>query len=292
MSDYGLLNKAFKFNRWHERAITSFCASPEGITLKNLLDATGVKNSLEDFIVRDEIGEWYANGASSSAVSALKWHATTTLGTATGRQTAGTNNYTSQDKLGYVSAASSGSFCGVHTTGASVRIGSGIVGGFTKIIKFGCSDAATVAGARQFIGISSDTGSPTNVEPSTLTNCIGVGHGASDTNLFIYYGGSVAQTPIDLGASYPANTLSLDPYELALFSFTELNNKVGYQVKHLLTGAVARGILTAATPGVQLPASTTMLTIEKNWRCNNATALAVGIDIFGMMKGIRNNGFI
>ncbi len=35
----------------------------------------------------------------------------------------------------------------------------------------------------------------------------------------------------------------------------------------------------AATAGVQLPANTTLLTYQQAWRCNNTTALAVGLDI-------------
>jgi hypothetical protein len=160
-----------------------------------------------------------------------------------------------------------------------VTIGNGAgVGGFTKIIRFGIADAAAVDGARMFVGVSSSTAAATNVEPSTLTNSIGVGHGAADTTLRLYFGGSAAQAPIDLGANFPANTRSTDAYELALFASPNLTS-VGYMVTRLNTGNVASGLLTGETAGVQLPAPTTLLTYHKAWRTNNTTALAVGLDI-------------
>ena len=121
---------------------------------------------------------------------------------------------------------------------------------------------------------------PTNVEPSTLINSIGVGQGAANTNLFVYYGGSAAQTPIDLGASFPTNTSNTDWYELTLFAPPSSTNTVYYQVVRLNTGNVASGTLTG-TAGTVLPSNTTFL-MPRNWRTNNATAAAVTL-AFGNM---------
>ena len=178
----------------------------------------------------------------------------------------------------YLLSAIAGNLSGHYLTVAQVTVGDGTNGGFYKICRFGTSDAATVAGARMFVGVSSTTSAPTNVEPSTLTNSIGVGHGASDTNLKIYYGGSAAQTPIDLGSNFPANTLSTDVYELALFAPASSNNTVYYEVNRINTGDVATGTLTG-TAGTVLPSSSTLLAYQRAWRCNNATAKAVGLDI-------------
>ena len=116
------------------------------------------------------------------------------------------------------------------------------------------------------------------MEPSTLTNSIGVGHGAADTNLKLYFGGSTAQTPIDLGANFPANTLSTDMYELELFSPASVA-VVYWTVTRLNTGDVASGTLLNTTPGVTLPAAATLLSGLQAWRTNNATALACALDI-------------
>lgn len=203
--------------------------------------------------------------------------AATFTGTATARSFATTNLFTRAPRVQALSAATAGSLAGVRYGVATITTGDGAgLGGFFVSCRFGCSDTATVAGARQFVGVSNSIAAPTNVEPSTLTNVIGVGHGASDTNLKIFYGGSAAQTPIDLGANFPANTLSTDLYDLTLYAPSDTTGTVHYRVERVNTGHVATGTLSGAA--TVLPAATTALTILQAWRTNNATALAVGLD--------------
>lgn len=228
---------------------------------------------------------WIPPGNSIAIGTVIGLATITATGTATARNVATTRLFTRMTRLGYVSAATAGSLAGARIGVANVTLGvSGTpnYGGFTRRVVFGCSDAATVAGARQFVGMSSSVGAPGNVEPSTLTNVIGIGHGAADSNLKIYYGGSAAQTPIDLGANFPANTLSVDMYVCDFTCAAGVNNAVSYKVTRLNTGDTASGTLTAATPGVELPSNTTFLTPLQAWRSNNATALAVGIDFSGL----------
>jgi hypothetical protein len=222
---------------------------------------------------------WKPPGNSTTVPAVLGLNALTAVGTATARNVATTNLVTRANRLGYVSAATAASLCGHYQTAAQFTLGvpgTPNIGGFELITRFAASDAATVAGPRQFVGMSSNVAAPTNVEPSTLTNCIGVGHGTADTNLKIYYGGSAAQTVIDLGANFPANTLSVDLYELTLFAPPNVNNVVYYRVERLNTGQFAEGTLTGVA-GTALPLNTTLLAYRA-WRCNNATALACGFD--------------
>ena len=256
-----------------------------GRVVPKIIGPSGIDAILQSHIGQDKVSMWSPAG-NVATVSNLTGGAVafTAVGTATLKAVATTNFYTRLKRLQYLSVATAGGLSSIRTAAAQYTLGvpgSGIpdMGGFFLIIRFGCSDAATVAGARQFVGMWSTTTAPTNVEPSTLTNCIGVGHGAADTNLKIFYGGSAAQTAIDLGANFPANTLSVDAYELILFCSPKLNNSVGYKVTRLNTGHVAEGTLSAATPGTQLPLNTTLLSAPLLWRCNNATALAVGIDL-------------
>jgi len=188
--------------------------------------------------------------------------------------TATTSMFTRAQRFALTSTASAGTFGNYYQATASYTLGSATTpayGGFYYVIKFGISD--TVTAPRTFIGLSSNVSAPTNVEPSTLTNSIGVGQGAADTNLKLYYGGSAAQTPIDLGANFPANTSNTDWYELTLFAPPTSNNTVYYQVKRLNTGNVTSGTL-SGTAGTVLPDNTTYLAI-RNWRTNNATAASV-----------------
>ena len=196
-------------------------------------------------------------------------------GTATSRPVATTNLLTRMTRLGYVSAATAGALAGAREAVAKFTTGAGPgLGGFFARYRFGISDAATVAGARMFVGLDALTAVPTNIDPSTKVNCIGVGQIAASDNLHIIRGNATAKTPIDLGANFPANTNS-DAYELNLFSPPA--GGVHWQVRRLNTAFEATGFL----PSTEIPIATQLL-CHQLWRCNNATALAVGLDVCGI----------
>ena len=69
-----------------------------------------------------------------------------------------------------------------------------------------------------FVGLDALTAAPTNIDPSTKVNCIGVAQIATSNNLNIVYGNATAKTPIDLGANFPANT-NADPH-----TYTDANS--------------------------------------------------------------------
>lgn len=239
---------------------------------------SGLDSPLQPLLARNKVGYWCPAGNATTAPPVLGFTGpTTTNFTATARNVATTNMFTRMRRIGYVTAATAGLVgnwrVGVYqyTVGDSTTN----LGGFTYILRFGTSDPATVAGARMFMGMRSSA-TPANAEPSTLTNCIGVGHGASDANMFLFYGGSSAQTPIDLGANFPANTLSADVYELALFS-PPSSGDVSWEVTRVNTGDRASGTITNSGSTV-LPTNTTLLA-PWGYRTNNATALAVGLDV-------------
>jgi hypothetical protein len=169
---------------------------------------------------------------------------------------------------------------GTGTTGsAAVSTGDAAtypLGGFHFIQRFNISDAATVSGARMFIGLQASTTAPTNVEPSTLVNCVGIAQLSTDaTQLYLVYGGTAAQTAIALGATnFPISTTT--PYEIAVWAPQGQALTMYYQVTNLATGASVTGTLTGTA--AQIPANTVGLCWH-TWRTNNATALAVGVDV-------------
>ncbi|HVA10684.1 MAG TPA: hypothetical protein VNG32_00765 [Candidatus Dormibacteraeota bacterium] len=250
-----------------------------GRMMTKQIGPSGLHTAFQPFLARNKIGYWAAPGNATTVPGVFGYTAPTTTGTATTRSVATTSLFTRMRRLAYVSSATAGSLCYQYVAFAQVSVGDGSGnGGFFKICRFGISDAAAVSGARMFCGVGSSIIAPTNVEPSTLTNSIGMGHGASDTTMHIYYGGSAAQTPIDLGSNFPSNTRSTDVYELALYSPSNSNNIVYYEVTRINTGNVATGTLTG-TAGTVVPASTTLLSYQRIWRTNNATALAVAYDV-------------
>jgi hypothetical protein len=250
-----------------------------GYTAPAFLNATQAVAMLQPAIANKRISTFTPQ--TGAAISLIGFVAGNIQGTATAATLATTSFFTRAPRVTYVSAGTAGSFSSWYQGIGTVTLGvSGTpnFGGFYYVTRFGIAD--TVAAPRTFIGLSSTGTTPSNVEPSTLINSIGVGQGAANTNLFVYYGGSAAQTPIDLGVNFPTGTSNTDWYELTLFAPPSSTNTVYYQVLRLNTGNVASGTLTG-TAGTVLPSNTTFLG-PRNWRTNNATAAAVTL-AFGSM---------
>ena len=243
-----------------------------GYTVPAFLNATQAAVVLQPAIANKRIATFTPQTGAN--ISLVGFATGTAQGTITAASPASTSFFTRAIRVAVVSAGTAGSFASYYFGTGSFTLGvpgTPNAGGFYFVQRFGISDA--VASPRTFIGLTSVGTTPTNVEPSTLTNSIGVGQGAADTNLKIFYGGSAAQTPIDLGASFPTNTNSVDWYELTLFAPPTSNNTVYYQVIRLNTGDKTSGTLTG-TAGTVLPSNTTFL-MPRSWRTNNATASAV-----------------
>lgn len=245
------------------------------IALRNMLAVIGKSGqdyTLQPHIGRNKIMFWQANG--NSTASTIIGNAISANGTATTRNVATTNLFTSMRRLGYVSAGTAGSSSGLRTVSLQFwRGNANDRGGFHLICRFGISDASAVADARTFVGFVAQTTAIGNINPSTLLNMIGVGNDNTDTNLQLMSNdGAGTASKVDLGASFPANTRSTDMYELALFCPPNASY-INYQVTNLTTGAIAEGTITT-----NIPASTQLLAFQA-WRGNGATALAVGIDL-------------
>ena len=248
-----------------------------GRTMLMQMGPTGLDTSFQPNMGGNKFGLWMPPGGATTVPGLFGMAALTGTGTATSRALAVTNLLTRMTRLGYVSAATAGSLSGGREAVAKFTLGAGGgLGGFFYRTRFGVSDAANVSGARMFVGLAAATGAPTNVEPTTLVNAVGVCQLSTSTNLQMYCAGASAGTNIvDLGANFPANTLSADAYEIALFSPSN-GGQIFYRITRLNTPYVAEGSFTSG-----LPSSSTLL-CHQIWRCNNATALAVGIDICGI----------
>lgn len=206
----------------------------------------------------------------------------TAVGTSIARSVDFTNAFTAAKRIGYQSATTAGALVSLRFPTTQFSIGttlSGVkVGGFYAEYIFGISDAATVSGARMFVGMAKNTAAATNVEPSTLVNVLGVGHGAGDSNLKIYYGGITAQPPINLGVNFP-NSIG-QGYKVSFYNPIG-TSIVHYRIKRLNTGQETSGTISSNLP---TPASGTTGFLNAFWayRTNNATALAVGLDLISI----------
>ena len=254
---------------------TIFIKKVGGRMMAAQIGPSGLDTTLQANLGGNKVALWMPPGGSTTVPGVFGMAALTATGTATSRTIATTNLLTRMTRLGYVSAATAAALAGAREAVAKFTTGAGPgLGGFFARYRFGVSDVATVAGARMFVGLDALTAAPTNIDPSTKVNCVGVGQIAASNNLQIIYGNATAKTPIDLGANFPANT-NTDAYELNLFSPPA--GGVHWHVRRLNTAFEASGFLAST----DTPVATTLL-CHQLWRCNNATALAVGLDVCGI----------
>lgn len=247
------------------------------------IDASGMDYALQPAMWRQKIGFWNAGG-STTLPGVFGMFAFTAVGTATARAVATTNLFTRMKRLGYVSAATAGSLTSLYHTIAQYTVGTGTgLGGFYFEVTFGFSDAAAVAGARSFIGLSTLTTAPTNVEPSSLANQIGIAQLSTDaTQLYLVCGGPSPSFTIALGTGFPPynGTVGVTtgvPYRFGVWSPPNVNGQLNWQLERLDTGTKTSGTI-GGVVGTDSPGNTSLLGIRA-WRTNNTTALAVGMDI-------------
>lgn len=232
---------------------------------------SGLDTTLQPHFGGNKIGMWIPPGNATTVPGVLGIGTLTAVGTATARTVAATNYATRMLRLGYVSAATAGSLTSVREAQNKYTVGAGNgLGGFNYRLRFIPSNAAAVSGERFFAGLWGTTTAATNVEPNTLTNALGICQLSTSNNLHIYGAGATAGTAVDLGTSFPANTLSTEAYEFAMFAGPD--GTVDWQVWRLSTGQTTSGTF------VSVPSNTQFLG-HQIWKTNNATALAVAFDI-------------
>lgn len=251
-----------------------------GRTMVAAVGPSGMDYTLQPAMWRQNVAMWKPPGGSTTLPGVFGFPAPTALGTATLRSIATTNALTRTRRLAYVTATTAGLVCGHYSTLAQYTLGTGTgLGGFFYSCRFGVSDTALQSAARAFCGMTSSIVSQTNVDPATLVNAIGIGHIAADTNWYVYYGGSTAQTRISLGTDFPINVTDL--IELTLWSPPATAGVVFYNVTRISATGVTYetgGQLGPGTAGVTLPASTTLLA-HRVWRTNNTAAAVVAVDV-------------
>jgi len=262
--------------------VTIFCTEIANRAMPAFVGPSGLDTALQPFMARNKVAFWNAAG-NANTVPAVFGMGTLTVvsnagGTYTARNVATTNVFTRMKRLGIISTNTGTTIGSVRNPAAQYTVGDGAgLGGFHFICRFGVTD--TSATARCFVGLTSATAVPTNVEPSTLLNCVGMAKLGSDaTQWYLVYGGSAAQTSIPLGTALGSPVSTSTAFDLALFSAPSAVGVIHYQVTNIGTGVKVVGTLTPTTVGVQTPAATTLLA-ERLWRSNNGVDVTVGIDI-------------
>lgn len=246
------------------------------------MDDHGTERILQTSFFHTKIAQWTPTLNATTAPGVFGLPAITTGSSDAAKTIATTNRFTRVPAVRFSSAATTNASCNPRFAVLWPSIGSGSNDGtgFTMMVRFGIADAASVSTARMFVGMRNLSTSISNADPSTFTNCIGVGHNSAHTNLYIMYGGSSAQTPIDLGANFPI-TGGTDFYDLILHAPWDEDDKVYYTVTRLFTGHVASGSVSGGS--TVLPPSSDMLTPLSAFRGNGTAGGVVAMDIAKFM---------
>lgn len=255
---------------------TIFNSSFSGIP--HFRKSTGQFASLQRNLGHTNFACWEPSANSNTVYFLGPMTLTYTGGNLSAVTVATTNARTRQPRVRQQGASGTNKLVGQHSTIPIWTIGTGTgLGGFYYSLKFMVGDNTVVTNSRMFFGLSSSIVAPTNVEPNTLTNIIGIGKRASDTNLNIFYGGSSSQTPIDLGSNFNINN-NTEAYLFELYSDPYETNTVHYRVSRIGTTFIAEGTLTASSSGVQLPSDATLL-CHRGFRTTTATTGQVAYEI-------------
>ena len=157
-----------------------------------------------------------------------------------------------------------------QNTAAIGPISSSGRGGFRCRLTGGPDSGTSLTTDRFFMGLRAATGAPTDVDPSTLTDVVGVGWDAADSTVQIIHNDSAgAATKINTGWALPTSE-SAQMYRLELFSDPTLGT-VKYRLTNLGNSLTFVGEITT-----DLPASTLFLSLQL-WHSVGGTSSVVGV---------------
>ena len=254
--------------------VVLFGESVGGRILPSFIGPAGVDTALQPHIARNKVA--FANPNGGDTTVATVGLALTATGTATAAATAATNRYKWIRKVEYlVTVAATTAVAGFHSAIANFARGTGADGGFHYVCRFGPATGVASANRRLFVGMSNLLVAPTDVNPSTLLNMIGVGYDSADTNIQIMHNdGAGAATKVDTGIVKPSADRTI-AYELALFSPPGASY-VDYQFTQLNASTTFRGRIST-----DLPATGTFLA-PRGYTSVGGTSSVTGLALMGL----------
>lgn len=221
-------------------------------------------------------------GATTISSSGTAAPSATDSSVATLRALAATSIGTHIPRLSYVGVAAINRNAGAGLgAGPLIWPTASIPSGFRVRMVVMAADALTAC--QSFYAVSA-TALGAGGEPSVKATFCGICADSTHTNLQAMSNDAAGSaTPVDLGASFPANSNSLDPYDI-LFDVRSDGTAVvaKYEVTNLSSGAIARGTFT----GPDFPAAGTSMGVF--WaRGSEANVTAVTLDWGGVFAGDR-----
>jgi len=110
-------------------------------------------------------------------------------------------------------------------------------------------------------------------EPSSLTNMMGFGWDAADTNIqFMHNDGSGTATKVDMGSNFSVPSADRTKmYETIIFVAPGSGSDIGYRITDLTTGNISED-----TVNTNLVVNTTMIA-PRGWMSVGGTSSVIGI---------------
>jgi hypothetical protein len=215
--------------------------------------AAGIQASLADNRI-----SYLGPTGSNTTVTVLNTTTPTAVGTATAAAIATTNIHTWMKRLEYLVTTPATDAVAGWTVNA-LQYGRGNLpglGGFYFSCRWGPATGVSVATTRCFVGLRGSGATPTDVDPSTLNNLIGIGWDSGDPNMQIMHNDvSGTATKVDLGAAFPRPSVDRSQmFELVLYCAPNAN-EVYWEAAELGTSNVA----SSGVISTDLPSNTTLL---------------------------------
>lgn len=191
-----------------------FVKSQANRMMPAFIGPSGLDSVLQPHMAKNGWAQWKP-APGSATVSVIGGPALTATGTATLKSYATTNLYTRTSGVDYlVTTAATTAVAGYRAATNIYRV----TDGFHMIFRVAPATGTTgVTTSRFFCGMSTATAAPTDVDPSTLTNTVGVGYAkGTDTNWQVYFGGT-AVAKVNTGMAVPT-TDRTDVFTVIIFA--------------------------------------------------------------------------
>lgn len=191
-----------------------FAKSLGGRIMPAFMGPSGLDSSLMPHLARNGWTMWTPS-FNTTTINAIGAAALTATGTATAANYATTSFHTRARRVDYlVTTAATTAVAGYRYAVATFRAQEG----YHHIARVCPATGSTVGTRRFFCGMAAATAAPTDVNPSSQTNVVGVGYDAADTNWQIMTNdGSGTATKINTGIARPsADRQSI--YSVLIFS--------------------------------------------------------------------------
>lgn len=280
---YILLNDDTTVPATPTAGVTLFARAISGRRLPAYVGPSGLDSSLQPFLARNKVA-FFSPFPGLTTLTGFGMTPAAT-GTATAKTGASTNIHTQTpgvDILATTAATTAVAGYRLASAAAALSVWRGNAsgfGGFTHMVRFSpATGVSTSSGTdRLFVGLSNSSSAPTDVEPSTLTNMVGVGYDSADTNWQIY-GNDNSGTAGKYSTGFAVPTTDRPGlYEVAIFCKPN-DSSITVTFTDVGAGNSFQQIITTSADLV--PATTFMA--GRGYHSAGGTSTVTGLTIFGI----------